>query len=94
MLLAQVVTFGYVYPDQRQQIPEWVLAELTRRLAAEPADAKSRVCRGTLLSREQYLVDVERFGYRDARLEPDGPMTQEEIEIWTAAIGTPDDDAR
>lgn len=94
ILLAHVVTFGYVYPDQRQQIPEWVVAELMRRLAAEPADAKSRVCRGTLLSREQYLVDIERFGYRDARLEPDGPMTQEEIEIWTAAIGAPDDDAR
>jgi hypothetical protein len=93
VLLAHLVTFGFVYPAQRQQIPDWVLAELTRRLAAEPGDAKSRTCRGTLLSREQYLVDIERFGYRDARLEPEGPMTQEEVQVWTAAIGAPDDDA-
>jgi hypothetical protein len=39
-----------------------------------------------LLSREQYLVDVERFGYRDARVEPLGRMTPEELDVWTAAI--------
>jgi hypothetical protein len=90
VLLAHLVTFGYVYPAQRQQVPDWVMAELSRRLALEPADAKSRVCRGTLLSRQQYLVDVERHGYRDGRLEPGGPMTPEEVDIWTAAIGEDD----
>ena len=90
VLFAHLVTFGYVYPAQRQQVPDWVIAELSRRLALEPADAKSRVCRGTLLSREQYLVDVERLGYRDGRLEPGGPMTPEEVDIWTAAIGGDD----
>jgi hypothetical protein len=44
------------------------------------------VCNGTLLSREQYLVDLQA-GYRDGRLQPNGPMTQEEIDLWTAAIG-------
>jgi len=87
VLLAHLVTFGYVYPAQRQHVPEWVMAELSRRLALEPADAKSRVCRGTLLSREQYLVDVERLGYHDGRLEPGGPMTPEQVDVWTAAIG-------
>jgi hypothetical protein len=90
VLLAHLVTFGYVYPAQRQHVPEWVMAELSRRLALEAADAKSRVCRGTLLSREQYLVDVEHFGYRDARLEPGGPMTPEQVDVWTAAIGEED----
>jgi hypothetical protein len=90
VLFAHLVTFGYVYPAQRQQIPEWVMAELSRRLAFEPADAKRRVCRGTLLSREQYLVDVERLGYRDGRLEPGGPMTPQEVDVWTAAIGGDD----
>jgi hypothetical protein len=28
-----------------------------------------RVCRGTLLSRTQYVVDVERWGYADGRLD-------------------------
>jgi hypothetical protein len=44
------------------------------------------ICNGTLLSREQYLDDVEKCGYWDGRLEPVGRMTQEEIDIWTAAI--------
>ncbi len=89
VLLAHVVTFGYVYPAQRQQVPDWVVAELTRRLATESADAKSRICRGTLLSREQYLVDIEQFGYRDARIAPGGPMTQAEVDRWTSAIWDP-----
>ena len=41
---------------------------------------------GTLLSREQYLHDIDRWKYRDGREEPYGPMTREQIEIWTAAI--------
>jgi len=46
----------------------------------------SLVCFGTLLSREQYLPDLERFGYEDARVQPHGPLTPSEAEIWTAAI--------
>jgi hypothetical protein len=64
------------------------MRDLTDRLRAEleappPPD---RVCRGTLLSRAQYLVDIERFGYLDARLEPGVAMTEEDIAHWTAAI--------
>jgi hypothetical protein len=44
------------------------------------------VCNGTLLSREQYLHDLERWGYEDPRLIPEGRMTPEEIEAWTTAI--------
>ena len=35
----------------------------------------SKVCQGTLLSRAQYLVDVDEWGYEDARLQPRGTMT-------------------
>ena len=44
------------------------------------------MCRGTLLSRAQYLVDVESWGYRDARLDPRVAMTEEDIAHWTRAI--------
>jgi len=47
-----------------------------------------RVCRGTLTSRAQYLVDLELWGYEDARLAPYGSMTEEDTSIWTAAIDT------
>jgi hypothetical protein len=87
VLFAHVVLFGYVYPDQRSRIPEWVVEELVGRLAADSDEPDNRLCYGTYLSREQYLTDVQEHGYRDPRIEPQGPMTQEEIDIWTAAIG-------
>ena len=43
------------------------------RLAAEtrqPPPSDPHVCAGTLLSREQYLHDVEQLGYVDGRLTP------------------------
>jgi hypothetical protein len=45
------------------------------------------VCYGTLLSREQYLHDLEHLKYHDSREEPHGSMSREQIEIWTKAIG-------
>ena len=46
----------------------------------------SKVCQGTLLSRAQYLVDIDEWGYEDARLRPRGAMTEEQVRVWTAAI--------
>jgi hypothetical protein len=88
LLLSHVVLFGFVYPDARGQIPSWVLSELLRRFQSEGPRPEDRVCHGTLLSREQYLVDLEQFGYTDARVEPRGRMTEHETEIWTKAIGS------
>jgi hypothetical protein len=87
VLFSFIVLFGFVYPDRRQQIPLWVSHELAGRLLADGPEPDTQVCNGTLLSREQYLVDLERFAYRDARSEPYGRMTEREIEIWTNAIG-------
>jgi hypothetical protein len=44
------------------------------------------VCNGTLLSREQYVFDVNDLAYDDARVEPRGRLTPREVNIWTAAI--------
>jgi hypothetical protein len=86
VLLSQLILFGYVYPDKRQNIPTWVMEELMRRLSVSRPNLQSDICYGTFLSREQYLHDVEALKYRDARQEPEGPMTAEQIEIWTEAI--------
>ena len=86
VLLSAIVMYGFVYPDERPQIPAWVMSELTMRLQVEAPEPQNRVCNGTLLSREQYLFDLERFGYKDARVRPIGRMTKEETEIWTRAI--------
>jgi hypothetical protein len=75
-----------VYPDKRQNVPAWVMDELIRRLGVSRPNLQNDVCYGTLLSREQYLHDVERWKYRDAREQPQGSMTREQLDIWTAAI--------
>jgi hypothetical protein len=89
VLLAHLVLYGFVYPDRRGTVPAWVQEDLVARLQEEaeaPAPAE-RICRGTLLSRAQYLVDVEKWGYEDARLEPQIQMSQGDIAHWTKAIG-------
>ena len=92
VLLSHLVLFGYVYPDERDRIPAWVMHELLRKLQDEmlaPPPASGRI-QGTLLSREQYLADLQH-GAGDARLRPAGTMSAEEIAAWTAAIGEPHD---
>jgi hypothetical protein len=88
VLLGHLVMFGYVYPTERQNIPAQILEELMRRLHGElrtPAPGE-RVCRGTLLSRAQYLVDIEEWGYQDPRLLPGSSMTEDDVAVWTEAI--------
>ena len=88
VLLSHLILFGFVYPDRRESVPAWVMDELIRRLGVSRPRTDNDVCYGTLLSREQYLYDVERLRYRDGRLEPTGAMTPEQIAIWSASIGT------
>src|SRR5690606_27027626 len=120
VLLAHLVLFGYVYPDEQLRLPESVLVRLVERLDTERWEAAmqaprvptrfarrdgavnggaaqagrmmgavdtAHLCRGALLAREQYLDDIERMGYRDARREPPLTMTARDVEIWTRAIG-------
>jgi hypothetical protein len=88
VLLSHLVLFGFVYPGQRAMVPSWVMEDLIARLeteAATPAPS-ARLCRGTLLSRAQYLVDIEKWGYQDARKDEAIEMTTADITRWTEAI--------
>jgi hypothetical protein len=92
VLLSHLVLFDFIYPGERDRVPSWVSHTLVRRLLEEMNDGatippdQGRLCRGTLLSREQYLWDIEDEGYLDARLV-EGRMTTGQIALWTAAIG-------
>ncbi len=85
VLLAHLVLFGFVYPSERDAVPAWVMGELLRRLQGESAPAGRRVCQGTLLSRIQYTIDMDRWGYADARLDDEAGMTRQEADDWTEA---------
>ncbi len=90
VLYSHLVLFGFIYPGERSAIPKGVMEELTQRMNGElttPPPADEHLCQGTLLSREQYLIDVQRWGYEDARKEPRGNMSEADIEHWTDAIG-------
>jgi len=89
ILLLNLVLYGFVYPGEDSPAPSWVMDTLLTRLNEERAEppTNERVCRGTLISREQYLVDILQWGLVDARMEPRGPMSATEIAHWTEAIG-------
>lgn len=88
LLLSHIILFGFVYPSERDRVPKAVLDELLGRLSRESASTPptERICRGTLISREQYLPDIEWWDYRDARLEPRVKMSGEHLALWTEAI--------
>jgi hypothetical protein len=86
-LLSHPILFGYIYPAERTTIPSDVVQTLLRRQAAAMQDPSpvEQVCNGTVLSRTQYVVDVEQWGYHDARIRPLGQMTADEAAVWTEA---------
>src|SRR5438477_67443 len=87
VLLSHLVLFGYIYPGERARIPAAIMEDLLTRLRSEARTAgPERLCRGTLLSRKQYLVDVQKWGFRDARLEERVHMNEKNIADWTDAI--------
>jgi hypothetical protein len=87
LLLTYLTLFGFIYPAERDLIPHWVMDRLVAELQHESRvpPAEQKVCQGTLFSRAQYLVDIESWGYQDARLLL-GAMSERDIKHWTAAI--------
>jgi hypothetical protein len=91
VLFAHLVMFNFIYPGEHMKIPVWVMEHLTARLQREtraPA-SNEHLCLGPLLSRAQYLIDIQLWGYKDARLGPRGYMSDDEVKLWTAAIHEP-----
>lgn len=87
ILYGHLLFFGFIYPRERGRIPSWVMKTLARRAAREAVAEDVNVCRGTLLSREQYLFDIQELGYADARLAPWGALESAHLDVWTEAIG-------
>lgn len=88
VLFSHLMLFGFAYPEQRDRVPEWVIETLIERLRVETRSEPphDHVCRGTLLSREQYLCDIEQQDWLDARVPPHGRLAPADIAHWTAAI--------
>ena len=88
VLIVHLTMFGFIYPGRRDMIPSRVMLALLRRLQSEteqPSTADKQLCQGTLISRQQFLPDLQH-GYNDGRLAEMVRMTQEDIAHWTSAI--------
>ena len=69
VLLSHLVLYRFSFPSDRSQVPRWVMDELLRRALGHlvEEDPGRKVCRGTLVSKEQYRHVVEHLGYEDER---------------------------
>jgi hypothetical protein len=94
VLLSHLILFDYIYPEERSKVPARIMRTLLGRAerrssSAEAGDAQGGaygpVCNGPVLSRTQYVVDIEEWGYQDARVEPLGAITADEAAIFTEA---------
>jgi hypothetical protein len=91
VLLSHLILFEFIYLGEPPPIPE--LGErLLERWHAEKRSrpTSTRLCQGKLLSRAQYLVDIEEWGYEDARLVPTGSLARQEVVEWTEAMAKPE----
>lgn len=86
ILMSHLIHFGFAFPSERNAVPTWVMEELVGRLEKETHSAppERRVCQGTLLSRVQYVFDLEN-GFADARLDSPSGMTEAQAQFWTDA---------
>jgi hypothetical protein len=71
LLLAQVLTYAYVYPGYRSNIPEWVYEQLLERARVEDGHDSDELdfTRGTLISQFSFTIDVREWGFADSRIE-------------------------
>jgi len=68
VLLMAILNFRFVYPSERDSVPQWLFDELLERLR-DQASIKGpgkRVCRGRIFSPRDYAIDVERWGFSEA----------------------------
>jgi hypothetical protein len=92
VLYAHLVLFGFIYPSERARVPRSVMGDLAGRLAREESCPETRrVTYGPLLSRAQYLPEIETGRFEDGRHDDEVHMTPDEIDLWTRVI---DDEVR
>lgn len=69
VLLGHLMFFRFIYPSDRSNVPDWLMVELMSRTmeTIREGDWSERICRGPLMSRVNYGVDLCEWAYRDGR---------------------------
>lgn len=66
VLYSHLLLFQFAYPGLRHQVPAWLLGLLEARCREPAQPGTEQLCRGTILSRAQYEIDLKQ-GMEDAR---------------------------
>jgi hypothetical protein len=75
VLLIHLLNFRYIYPSERDSVPQWLLDELLNRIGVQnsiPAPGM-KVCRGRIFSPRDYCTDVSDWGFS----EPTGNLEEQ-----------------
>ena len=67
VLLIHLLNFRWIYPTERDKVPDWLLDELLDRLQAQrqlPLP-QMKVCRGRMFSRVDFEIDFKEWGFAD-----------------------------
>ncbi len=69
VLLSHLMMFRFAYPSDRTAIPDWLMTELLGRTLStvKDGDHGEPLCRGNLMSKVNYNIDIHHWGYRDGR---------------------------
>jgi len=67
VLLVHILLFRFIYPSDRHIVPKWLITELVNRVKSQLdlPEPKEKVCRGSLLSHDQYDIAYSKWGYND-----------------------------
>jgi hypothetical protein len=69
VLLSHIMMFRFAYPSERDTVPDWLMAELLSRTldSVKEGSWQEKMCRGNLISRVNYHVDIHHWGFDDGR---------------------------
>ncbi len=69
VLFGHIQLFRFTYPSDRTKVPDWVMTELMQRTLSSVREGNwtEKVCRGPLLSRLNYDIDIRDWGYLNGR---------------------------
>ena len=67
VLLIHLLNYRWVYPTERDKVPDWLLDDLLERVAKQRSlpTPQMKVCRGRMLSKFDYAIDVKEWGFAD-----------------------------
>ncbi|MGZ6162739.1 MAG: hypothetical protein ACXWLS_05360, partial [Myxococcaceae bacterium] len=69
VLLGHVMFFRFAYPSDRDVVPDRVMTGLLSRAVEtlKSGPEEERVCRGDLMSKVNYRLDLDSWGYASGR---------------------------